>query len=99
MPPHRTGESQLHGLMEWFLGIHFSWCFTKSDVVVHMNQSGYSTNLIKQFAQDSWDPTPTANPYRSGIPIDSIAPSTDDNASPTQLHRTKAYQSLISSIG
>ena len=38
-------------------------------------------------------------PYRSGVPIDSIAPSTVDNNSPAQLQRTAAYQSLIGSIG
>jgi hypothetical protein len=27
----------LMGLMEWFWGIHFSWCFSKSDLVIHMN--------------------------------------------------------------
>ncbi len=43
--------------------------------------------------------TPTATPYRSGVPIDSIAPSTDDDDSPAQLRRTAAYQSLIGSIG
>ncbi len=42
------------GLMEWFLGIHFSWCITKSEVVVHMNQSRYAAHLVEQFAQDSW---------------------------------------------
>jgi hypothetical protein len=56
------------GLMEWF---------TKSDMVIHMNQSGYSSNLIEQFAWDSWEP-PTAIPYGSGVvPINSIAPSND----------------------
>jgi hypothetical protein len=33
------------------------------------------------------------------VPIDSIAPSTEDNDSPSQLWRTAAYQSLIGSIG
>jgi len=41
------------GLTEWFLGIHFLWHFTKSEVVVHMNQLGYAANLVEQFAWDS----------------------------------------------
>ena len=77
------------------LGIHFSWRFTKSDVVIHMNQSGCSTNLIKQFARDSWESSPTALPSRSCVPINSIAPSTDDDTSPVQLRCTEAYQSFI----
>ena len=65
------------GLVEWFLGIHFSWRFTSSRVDVHLNQTGFAANLVKQFCRDSWDATPTATPYCSGVPINSIAPSTD----------------------
>jgi hypothetical protein len=35
------------GLVEWFLGLHFSWQITKSMVDVHMNQSGFAANLVK----------------------------------------------------
>ena len=40
-----------------------------------------------------------ATPYRSGVPIDSIAPLTDADDSPAQIHRKKAFQSLVGSIG
>ncbi len=73
------------GLMEWFLGIHFLRCFTKSEIVVHFNQSGYVANQVKQFCRDSWEMAPTATPYWSGIPINSIAPSTDEENSLAQL--------------
>lgn len=88
------------GLAEWFLGVHFSWCFTASRVDVHLNQTGFASNLVEYFCRDSWDATPTATPYRSGVPIDSVAPSTDADDSPSQLHRhrlTKA--SLAASVG
>jgi hypothetical protein len=85
-------------LTEWFLGIHFSWHFTNLDVAAHLNQSGYAANLVKQFSQDSWDPTPTATPYCSGVPINSIAQSTNDNNSPAQLRQAETIQSLIGSI-
>jgi hypothetical protein len=29
-------------LMEWFLGIHFSWYFTKLEVDVHLIRLGYA---------------------------------------------------------
>ncbi len=87
------------GLVEWFLGIHFSWRIIKSMVDVHMNQLGFAANLIKRFCHDEWEHTPDATPYQSGIPIDSIAPSTDRDNSPTQFRRTESYQSLIGSIG
>jgi hypothetical protein len=86
-------------LVEWFLGIHSSWRITKSAVAVHMNQSGFATNLVKQFFPDKWNPTPDATPYCSGVPIDSIAPSSDGDDLLAQIQRTEAYQSLIGSIG
>jgi hypothetical protein len=86
------------GLVECFLGVHFSWQITKSSVDVHMNQSDFATNLVKQFCRDEWEPTPDATPYRSGVPIDSIAPSKDADDSPAQ-RRTETYQSLVGSIG
>jgi len=87
------------GVVEWFLGIHFAWRITPTSILVHLNQSGFAANLVESFFQDSRNVTPTATPNRSGVPIDSIAPSTNDDDSPAQLRRTAAYQSLIGSIG
>jgi hypothetical protein len=87
------------GMVEWFLGIHFAWSITSTSVSVHLNQSGFASNLVKCFFQDSCNVTLMAMPYRSGIPIDAIAPSTDDDDSPAQLCQMAAYQSLIVSIG
>ncbi len=67
--------------------------------LVHLNQLGFGANLVESFFQESRNATPTATPYRSGVPIDSIAPSTDEDDSPAQLRCTAAYQSLIGSIG
>ena len=73
------------GVVEWFLGIHFAWRITSNPVSVHLNQSGFAANLVESLFQESRNVTPTAMPYRSSVPIDSIAPSTDDGNSPTQL--------------
>ena len=86
------------GVVEWFQGIHFASRITSNSVSVHLNQSGFAANLVESFFQDSCNVTPTAMPYRSGAPIDSIALSTDDDDSPAQLRHTAAYQSLIGSI-
>ncbi len=51
------------GLVEWFLGIHFSWRMTSSRVNVHLNQTGFATNLVEQFCRDSWDATLMATPF------------------------------------
>jgi hypothetical protein len=50
-----------------------------------MNQWSFAANLVKQFFHDKWNPTPDATPYRSGVPIDSIAPSSDADDSPAQF--------------
>jgi hypothetical protein len=73
------------GVVEWFLGIHFAWRITPDSVSVHLNQSSFAANLVKSFFQESCNVTPTATPYRFGVPIDSIAPSTDDVDSLAQL--------------
>jgi hypothetical protein len=87
------------GIVEWFLGVHFSWRITPTLVSVHLNQSGFATNSVKSFSRQTSNKTPTATPYQLGIPIDSIDPSIDANDCPTQLWRKEAYQSLIGSIG
>jgi hypothetical protein len=59
------------------------------------NQSGFVANLVESFFCESLDPMPTTTPYQSGIPIDSIASSTDDNVSPAQIQCKEAYQKFI----
>jgi len=87
------------GIVEWFLSFHFSWRIAPSSVTVHLNQSGFATNLVESFSRQARNKTPTATPYRSGVPIDSVAPSLDADDSPAQIRRKEAYQSLIGSIG
>ena len=66
---------------------------------VHLSQTGFATNLVEQFCRNSWEPTPTATPYRLGVPVDSIASSSNNDDSPSQLRWMEAYQILIGSIG
>jgi hypothetical protein len=79
------------GIIEWFLGVQFSWRITQDAVSVHLNQSGFAENLVKSFFRESQDPMPMAMPYRSGIPNNSIAPLTDTDESPAQIQRKEAY--------
>ena len=62
-------------IVEWLLGIQFLWRVTPSSVAVHLNQSGFASDLVQSFFHDSRNPTPTATPYRLGVPVDSITPS------------------------
>ncbi len=36
-------------LVEWFLGIHFSWRFTSSWVDIHLNKTSFAANLVELF--------------------------------------------------
>ncbi|EJK52060.1 hypothetical protein THAOC_28710, partial [Thalassiosira oceanica] len=60
------------GVVEWFLGIQFSWSVTPDLVRVHLCQAGFAANLVESYDYHLKRPTPDATPYRSGIPIDSI---------------------------
>jgi hypothetical protein len=86
-------------IVEWFLGVHFSWQFFLSSVLVHMNQSDFASYLVESFFPEARDANLLATPYQSRIPVDSIALLMDANDSPNQICRTQAYQSLIGSIG
>jgi hypothetical protein len=86
-------------IVECFLGVPFSWCISSSLVSVHLNQSNFASNLVESFFRETREASPLAAPYCSGIPVDSIAPSTDKADSPAQTCRMQAYQSLIGSIG
>ena len=89
------------GIVNWFLEVHFSCRITPLAVTVHLNQSGFASNLIESFHLSDQNQTPTATPYCSGIPINVVALSSEDDNSPA-LKRQKqkeAYQSLIKSIG
>jgi hypothetical protein len=37
-------------IVQWFLSIHFLWLITPSLVDVHLNQSGFATNLVESSA-------------------------------------------------
>jgi hypothetical protein len=40
-------KANFMGIVNWFLGIHFSWRITPTSVTVHFNQSGFATNLVE----------------------------------------------------
>ncbi len=87
------------GIVNWFLGVHFSWLFTPSTVTAHLNQSGFASNLVESFSFSNRSQTSTATPYCSDVLIDSVAPSYEDDDSPALKRWKEAYQSLIGSIG
>jgi hypothetical protein len=92
-------KSNFMGFVNWFLGIYFSWHITPTSVTMHLNQSGFATNLVESFSLQDRNQSPTATPYWSGVPIDSIAKSSEADDSISFKHHKEAYQSLVGSIG
>ncbi len=54
---------------------------------------------MESFFRETRGASPLATSYRSSIPVDLIAPSTDKANFPAQTLRMQAYQRLIGSIG
>ncbi len=70
------------GIVNWFLGVHFSWQITPLAITVQLNQSGFASNLVEGFHLSDRNQTPTATPYCSSIRIDAVSPSSEDDKSP-----------------
>ncbi len=68
-------------------------------MTVHLNQSGFASNLVESFSLQDRNQSPTATPYQSGVPINLIAKLLEADDSPSLKHCKEAYQSLIRSIG
>ena len=95
----RLIKVEFMGVVEWFLGTHFAWRHNDKETAVHLNQAGFSRNLVERFNMQSRNINSHSTPYRSGQPIDSIKQGDPDDHSPAQENRTHAYQSLVGSIG
>jgi hypothetical protein len=87
------------GIVNWFLGVRFSWRITPSAITVHLNQSGFASNLVESFHLSDRNQTPTATLCCSSILNNAMSPSSEDDKSPALKHQKDAYQSLIGSIG
>ena len=87
------------GTVEWFLGTHFQWLITPEVVSVHLCQTGFAANLVKENNIHLSNITHNATPYRSGLPIDAITESDEDKECPTFVKRKRKYQSIVGSIG
>ncbi len=87
------------GTMDWFLGTHFQWSSSPNSVSVHMNLTGFAAHLGEDNNVHTRNITPNATPYRSGLPIDAIPESDNDDNCPALIKRNWHYQSVVGSIG
>jgi hypothetical protein len=87
------------GVVNWFLGTHFTWCDRPNgDISVHLSQVAFAQNLVERYRQQNINLNPRATPYRSGLPIDSLAAYTGDMDDPAFLRLRAQYQSIVGSI-
>ena len=87
------------GVVNWFLGTHFTWLdLDAGNISVHLSQVAFSQNLVEQFRQQHINVNPRAMPYRSGLPIDSLPSYSGDIEDPGFLHLRAQYQSLVGSL-
>ena len=83
--------------VDFFLGLKFDTIqHANKDVTIHLSQTAFIENLLHQFNMDTDDINTVQNPYRSGLPIDSIPNEayTDE----IQQSYTKKMQSLVGSL-
>jgi len=87
------------GPTSWFLGTQFTWVdHPDGHLSVHLTQVAYAQNLVERYQQHNTTFNSQATPYRSGLPIDSIAPTSDPEDDPTFLRRRQQYQSIVGSL-
>jgi hypothetical protein len=68
---------------------------TPEIVTVHLSQTGFVANLIKENNIHHCSITHDATPYRSDLPIDAIAESDEDNKCPTFSSANKNTKALL----
>jgi hypothetical protein len=60
---------------------------------------GFAAHLVEDNNVHTRNITPNATPYRSGLPIDAIPESDEEDVCPALIKRKQRYQSVVGSIG
>jgi hypothetical protein len=87
------------GTVEWFLGTYFQLNKLDNKVSVHLSQTGFVAHLVEDKNTHLCNITPDTTLYYSGLPIDAIPESDNDNNSPAFIECKRKYQSVVGSIG
>jgi hypothetical protein len=80
------------GTVKWFLGMHFQWSVTPNEVQVHLSQTSFAAHLVEEYNVHMCHITLNATPYCSGLPIDAISESDEDDQCTTFQERKQKYQ-------
>jgi hypothetical protein len=87
------------GTVEWFLGTQFQWNKSDNKVSVHISQTRFAAHLVKDNDAHLRNITPNATLYCSGLPINSIPETDEEENCPAFIECNKKYQSVVGSIG
>ncbi len=81
-------------MVEWFLGTHVQWLVPKDKVSVHLSQTGFTAHLVEDNNAQEKNISPNATPYQSGLHIDAILESNEDNKDPAPVERKQKNRSI-----
>jgi hypothetical protein len=85
------------GDVDFFLGTAFTYRrHSDGNLSVHLGQAAFIEHIAHRFGVDRMKRVPNMTPWRSGLPIDSIA--TADPSDPDLARRRKVYQSIVGCI-
>jgi hypothetical protein len=91
------GNVDFMGKVLHFLGIEFGWKHHKGgNISVSLTQQSFVENLVESVNYSTASVSSFVSPYHSGLPIDSIPPSTLPSSEQDKLRLH--YQSLVGSI-
>ena len=62
--------------LDWFLGMKFDWSETPHTLKCHVHQEAFILDIVERYNLLDCNKSPRATPFRSGFPVDNIAPST-----------------------
>ena len=82
--------------LDWFLGIKFQ--LTESDTALkcHIHQEAFILDIVDRYNLTNCNKSHRATPFRSGFPVDNVAPSQLSSADQNIL--LKKYQQLIGDL-
>ncbi len=81
--------------VKWFLGTHFQWMITPDSVQVHLSQTGFAANLVKENNRYNWSITHDKTPYCLDLPIDAIPESNETKSVQHLLTENKNIRVLL----
>ena len=82
--------------LEWFLGMKFEWKKSAQNLKCLVHQEAFILDIVDRYNLSDCNTLTRATPFRSGFPVDTIAPSELPEAQQDSL--TKKFQQVIGDL-